>query len=132
MGSLKQQADQIGLPVTYWERSIELHGLPRAAIQHWLSNRAPKQLVIVRYRLSHSPNQEWVYNQADIDSSKVVWAREMDSTSNTRLLGYFRDREVWLLRADKWPQHVVHYRQGGEPDYSSVTETVPICTAESQ
>ena len=113
-GCVKQEADRLGLPVTYWERASEPHGAPRAAIQHWLSNRPGKQLVIVRYGPLHSPNQEWVYNKADIDGSKVVWAREMDAESDAHLLSYFKDREVWLLEADATPQHVVHYRPDTE------------------
>src|SRR5262249_16258929 len=36
----------------------------------------------------------WVYNAADIDAAPVVWAREMDSAHNRRLLTYFQDRNV--------------------------------------
>jgi hypothetical protein len=43
-----------------------------------------------------------------------VWAREMDAASDARLLEYFKGREVWLLRADVWPQHVVPYSKAGE------------------
>jgi hypothetical protein len=106
---MKREADAMGLPLTYWERATEPHGATRAYIQNWLSSRSRKQLVIVRYAPRHSPNQEWVYNGADIDASKVVWAREMDDQSNAQLLHYFKDREVWLLQADVVPQHVVHY-----------------------
>jgi hypothetical protein len=34
-------------------------------------------LVIVKYSTAHSPYHERVYNRADIDASKVVWARDM-------------------------------------------------------
>ncbi|HEX4274570.1 MAG TPA: hypothetical protein VHZ74_04415 [Bryobacteraceae bacterium] len=111
---LKQNADQLGLPLTYWEHSLEPHGAPREAIEHWLTLRSRPQLVVVRYAPDHSPNQEWVYNHADIDGSKVVWAREMDAASDARLLEYFKGREVWLLRADVWPQHVVPYSKAGK------------------
>jgi hypothetical protein len=50
-----------------------------------------------------------VYNGADIDTSKVVWAREMDEKSDAQLIGYFKDREVWLLNADSKPQRVQPY-----------------------
>ena len=76
----------------------------------WAANRADliatlKQihgthLVVVRYGPRHSPHQEWVYNEADIDHAPIVWAREMDRPSNKRLLRYFNERKVWLLTID--------------------------------
>ncbi len=50
-----------------------------------------------------------MYNGADIDESKVVWAREMDEKSDAQLISYFKDREVWLLNADSYPQRVRPY-----------------------
>ena len=41
------------------------------------------------------------YNGADIDSSKIVWARELDAMQNEKLLAYFKDRQVWLARPDE-------------------------------
>ena len=64
-------------------------GLPevaaRARAEQLEANPGP-QLAIVRYSPSHDPVIEWVYNAADIDHSKVVWAREMDPASNRELL----------------------------------------------
>jgi hypothetical protein len=107
--TMKLAAADLGIPLTYWEHGAEAHGDARAYIQAWLSRRPGKQLVMVHYSSHHSPDQEWVYNGADIDHSKVVWAREMDAESDARLLRYFKDREVWLLNADSKPQRVVPY-----------------------
>ncbi len=52
-------------------------------------------LIIVRYESGHSPHDEWVYNDADIDRAKVVWAREMDPQQNQKLLKYFANRQAW-------------------------------------
>jgi hypothetical protein len=59
-----------------------------------------KQLLIVRYAPSHFPIEEWVFNQADIDTAKVVWARDGSEPGNAELLDYFKDRTVWLLEPD--------------------------------
>jgi len=82
-----------GLDVQRW-------GARRAGTIAQLQQAGPRHLVIVRYGPRHSPHKEWVYNAADIDGSRVVWAREMDSSSNSHLLEYFKDRRVWLLSVD--------------------------------
>ncbi len=110
VSSIKQEASELGFPLSsYWERGYEWHRDARASIEEWLQNRRAKQLVIVRYAADHPVNQEWVYNGADIDGSKVVWARDMGATKNGPLLRYFPKREVWLLEADVYPQRVVQY-----------------------
>lgn len=109
VGALKQEAAELGIPLAYWETATENHRDRRAYIQSWLTARPGKHLVIVRYAPGHSVNQEWVYNQADIDGSKVVWARGMDRVSDATLLNYFSDREPWLLEADVYPQRVVRF-----------------------
>ncbi len=72
----------------------------RAAIQDRLSQTAEKHLLLVQYGAHHNADQEWVYNGADIDGSKVVWARAMNQEEDAKLLRYFADRQAWLLRVD--------------------------------
>lgn len=57
-------------------------------------------LVIVRYGPHHTTHSELVYNAADIDASRVVWARDMGLAENRPLLDYFNDRKAWLLEVD--------------------------------
>jgi 4-amino-4-deoxy-L-arabinose transferase-like glycosyltransferase len=89
--------------VAGWRREAAFP-LDRAALADRLSRQPGKHLVIVRYDVNHSPHDEWVYNAADIDSSKVVWARDMGDSANRRLLGYFPDRKSWLLEPDRNPR----------------------------
>ncbi len=111
IGVVKQEAEILNIPLPYWDRAAEPHREVRAYTEAWLSARSRKQLVIVRYAPNHPGNQEWVYNHADIDGSRVVWAREMDPASNQELLRYFHNREAWLLEADVPPARVVPYPQ---------------------
>ena len=84
--AMKNPAAHLNLPLAYWERAAEGHREDRAQIEAWLAAHPRKQLVIVRYSEAHSPDEEWVYNHADIDGSKVVWARERDAASSEQLL----------------------------------------------
>ncbi len=77
--------------------------MPRARMLHDLENTSGQHLVIVRYGPCHLADPEWVYNAADIDAAKVVWAREMDSQSDQELLQYFKHRRVWLVEPDASP-----------------------------
>jgi hypothetical protein len=81
----------------------------RAALLRSLEHLPEKQLVLVRYRKDHIPDDEYVYNAADIDASKVVWARDMDEQENRELLLYCKDRQVWLFEPDESPPKLSQY-----------------------
>jgi hypothetical protein len=72
----------------------------RAAIQKKLENTPGKHLVIVRYEEDHNVHDEWVFNGAEIDTAKVLWARELSAQQNDRLFAYFKDRQIWLATPD--------------------------------
>ncbi|MGI8770546.1 MAG: hypothetical protein ACR2JE_03845 [Acidobacteriaceae bacterium] len=84
-------------------------GAARAQIEAHLEELPGKQLVIVRYSPDHNTLDEWVYNAADIDGSKVIWAREMDATEDRELIHYYKDRNVWLVQPDTRPAEVSPY-----------------------
>ncbi|MCY2952845.1 MAG: hypothetical protein NTU53_12855 [Planctomycetota bacterium] len=85
--------------------------LARHQILTQLQNTPNTHLVIVRYK-QHNVHEEWVYNEADIDSAKVIWAREMDTASNRKLLDCFKDRKAWLLEPDTTPPRLQEYPHG--------------------
>ncbi len=84
-------------------------GVPRAQVEARLERLPGPQLAIVRYAPDHNPLDEWVYNRADIDASKVVWAREENPAADRALLRYYRNRTAWLVDPDTTPPTVLPY-----------------------
>jgi len=72
----------------------------RVAVMKQLLDTPGKHLIIVRYSDDHNIHDEWVYNGADIDGSKVIWARELDENQNAKLFAYFKNRQIWLVESD--------------------------------
>ena len=62
-----------------------------------------RHLVFVRYGAHHDFHREWIYNSADVDSAKIVWARELDPVSDAAFARYLASDRVWLLEADTAP-----------------------------
>ena len=81
----------------------------RASIHSRILQLPGKHLVVVHYAPTHIVHDEWVYNEADIDASRVVWARDMGRDKDRELLRYFADRQVWLLEADERPPRLYPY-----------------------
>jgi hypothetical protein len=52
---------------------------------------------------------EWVYNAADIDGAKIVWARDMGDPNNQELLQYFGSHHSWNLNGDESPPKLRRY-----------------------
>jgi hypothetical protein len=93
-------------PVPY---AINGNSEPRYLVEFQLAAMPGEQLVIVRYSPKHDPTNEWVYNRADIDDAKVVWAREIPGLDIHPLLDYFRGRTVWLAQPDVDPKKLIPY-----------------------
>jgi len=90
------------------------HGDPegRIAINHLLDAAPGQQLVFVRYWPQHQ-FQEWVHNAADIDRARVIWARDLGSDENQKLLRYYPQRNAWLLEPDAHPPRLSRYPSSG-------------------
>ncbi len=72
----------------------------RAQIIEQLEKGPDQHLIIVRYHANHLWHYEWVYNGAEIDSEKVIWARDLGKTRNLQLLKHFKHRKIWLIEPD--------------------------------
>jgi hypothetical protein len=73
----------------------------RAQLIQRLSGLNRRQLVIVRYPAPDwRIEEEWVYNGADIDSQRVIFAHDLGPDQNGPLLSRYSDRAVSLLTFD--------------------------------
>lgn len=82
---------------------------PRREIVRLLEAIPGRHLVVVRYAPNHDVFQEWVYNRADIDAARIVWAREMNPDDDAALIQYFGGRDIWLLEPDRSPPALTPY-----------------------
>ena len=90
---------------TYTQRNPD----QRIEINRQIATMPGKLLVLVRYWPQHIFQDEWVYNSADIDGSRVVWAHDLGDAEDQKLLHYYPDRTVLLLEPDARPPRLAPY-----------------------
>lgn len=83
------------------------HVSPRRIIVSRQLAATPGQLLVfVRYSPHHVYQDEWVWNAADIDASRIVYARDLGPSENEKLIRYFPNRKVLLLEPDFYPPRI--------------------------
>ena len=87
----------------------------RIEVNRQLARIPGKLLVFVRYWPQHIFQDEWVYNAADLDSARVVFARDLGVAENDKLVHYYPDRAVWLLEPDAAPPRLARYQPEPPP-----------------
>jgi hypothetical protein len=73
----------------------------RKPVERQLAKLPGEHLVLVRYSKDHNSGEEYVYNEADIDHAKTVWAREIPGMDLEPLVHYFRNRDLWVFEPDE-------------------------------
>ncbi|HUA20708.1 MAG TPA: hypothetical protein VMB25_18295 [Bryobacteraceae bacterium] len=92
-----------------WDGINHSNPLRRVLVKRQLGGIGGKLLVFVRYWPQHHFQEEWVYNEADIDQARIVWARDLGDAENEKLLRYYPDRTAWLLEPDATPPKLSRY-----------------------
>jgi uncharacterized protein (TIGR03437 family) len=70
-----------------------------------------KHVVFVRYGDRHRFHDGIVFNDANIDKSPIIWARDLGD-ENKELMGYYPGREFWLYNPDVAPNTLVPLTDG--------------------
>jgi hypothetical protein len=95
------------VPLTWCSPHL-FENFSRVSTEAELGSKPGLQLALVRYSDHRVVAVDWVQNLADIDSQKVVWARDM-GPENEELIRYYKDRHVWLVEPDKTPPLISPY-----------------------
>jgi hypothetical protein len=93
----------------------------RAHVEHDVLEYPGKQLCLVRYTPRHEPWQEWVFNGADPENERLVWARSLGPERDREVIAAYPGREVWLVQPDFTDKLLSPYPMLGSeaPDQSS-------------
>ncbi|MGD1071842.1 MAG: hypothetical protein ABSB15_17055 [Bryobacteraceae bacterium] len=100
----------------------------RIAVAKELAETPGKLLVLVRYWPQHIFQDEWVYNGADIDGQRIVWARDLGDAENKELEHYFGDRKYLLLEPDSRPPRLSPYHPEPGPEATPKSPETPQAT----
>ena len=106
------------LPFESWDYINYGDPQGRIAVRDQLNRIPGKKLVFVHYAPGHR-FEEWIQNEADIDSSRVVFVHDLGTSENNGILSYYRDRSAWLLEPDQSPPRLTRYLPA-QPGFQTV------------
>lgn len=104
-----------------WDSINHRTRTPRFIVNQQIAGMPGQLLVFVHYAPQHIFQQEWVNNEADIDASRVVWARDLGPAEDAQLIRYYPQRTPLLLDADAQPPKLTPY----QPEPVTETQSAP-------
>ena len=106
------------VPRTPLDTSVE-----RPRIESMLRREPGRQLCLVRYSPDHGPLDQWVFNQADLATAPIVWARSLTPETDQKLIDAFPNRRVWLLQPDRKDAEELTPYPGAQQEMARMTPT---------
>jgi hypothetical protein len=106
-----EDVSQAARPYEAWDAINHRNPERRILVNQEIAKTPGRMLIFVRYWPQHIFQDEWVYNEADIDAARVVWARDLGEPENEKLRRYYPSRSVWLLEPDARPPKLEAYRE---------------------
>jgi hypothetical protein len=95
------------LPFETWDAINHRNPQRRIYVNRELAKIPGDLLVFVRYAYpQHLFQDEWVYNAADIDQARIVWARDLGVEEDAKLKQYYPGRKAILLEPDERPPSI--------------------------
>jgi hypothetical protein len=85
--------------------------LNKSRISARLEQMPGAHLVFVKAKTDERNLFQWIYNSADIDASRVVWARDLGEAPNAQLATYYGgSRTVWMVDPNVEPATIIRYQ----------------------
>ncbi len=106
----------VELPAGNWSGTWygpDLYGTDRAQVENELEGHPGKQLALVQPSPKRNALDQWVYNGADLDAARILWAWNMDAAQNADLLRQYPGRNAWLVDLSTEPATVTPYPETG-------------------
>src|SRR6185312_16687493 len=112
--ALRIGAQQAGLPYTqklnfqtWCCRVAGDQNKPRITAE--LAKTPGNHLVFVKAKTDPNNLYQWIYNGADLNSSRFVWARDLGNAENAQLAASMSGRTVWLVDPNVNPATLAPY-----------------------
>lgn len=81
------------------ERALSWANTPlRSNITRQLTQHGGFHLVFVEYDDNFPLSDEWVYNSADLNASRVIFAHDLGDEKNRELIDTYAGRSVWMVK----------------------------------
>ena len=119
-------------PYETWDALNHRNPERRRLVNQQIDQIPGRILIFVRYWPQHIFQEEWVYNQADIDGARVVWARDLGEPENEKLRRYYPDRKILLLEADARPPKLEDYQIVEPPKPEAAPQVPPAETTKTE
>ena len=79
-----------------------------------LNERGGGHLVFVRYDKTYTLDGNWVYNNADLNTARVIFAHDFDEVKNQELIARQHSRSVWLCTLSRGKYELRPYQTPNE------------------
>jgi hypothetical protein len=117
MLAIRAGAVPLGIPITPTWPPSTYNAIPVRSdwvrVERRLESYPGKQLVLVQYSAKGKSQAGFVYNGADMDHGKVIWAWDMGRAENEKLIECYKDRDVWLLDPTTEQARLIPYASSG-------------------
>lgn len=117
LGGLRAFSAPLHLPVAEWPASNwstlwygpDVYGTDRAHVVSELESHPGPQLALVRTSPNRNVLDQWIYNGADLNTARVLWAYDMGAAQNAELMRQYPGRTAWIIDLATEPATVTPY-----------------------